>query len=222
MERKLTGVLDLLIEYRTVAGPSEVTEIEKKSKFIAYVEPVESVAEAEEFIARISKMNWDATHNVYAYVIGPTGEQQKCSDDGEPSGTSGLPTLEAIKSLELVNVAIVVTRYFGGILLGRGGLIRAYGGAARSGLLAAGIVKKVPHRQVFLTVDYSLSGKVENDLINSGIAISDTSYMADVTYTLNVLPERLDEVKQRVQELTADQFKWSLGEEVYHTIKVSE
>ena len=71
MERKLTGVLDLLIEYRTVAGPSEVTEIEKKSKFIAYVEPVESVAEAEEFIARISKMNWDATHNVYAYVISP-------------------------------------------------------------------------------------------------------------------------------------------------------
>lgn len=210
----------MLVEYRTVAGSSEITEMEKKSKFIAYAQPVESLEEAEAFIGNISKENWDATHNVYAYVLGPTGEQQKCSDDGEPSGTSGLPTLEAIKSLELVNVAIVVTRYYGGIQLGRGGLIRAYGGAARASLLAAGIVKKVPHQQVLVTVDYSLSGKVENDLINLGITISDANYLADVTYTINVPPARLGEIQQRVQELTADQYQWALGEEVYHTVKI--
>lgn len=221
MERKSSEVFNLLIEYRTVAGPSEITEIEKKSKFIAYVQPAETLEEAEQFIEEISKKNWNATHNVYAYVVGPNGDHQKCSDDGEPSGTSGLPTLEAIKSLDLVNVVIVTTRYYGGIQLGRGGLIRAYGGAARSGLLAAGVVKKVPHQQVQVVVDYSLSGKIENDLLTLGITISDTSYLAEVTFTLNVPHARLEEIHQRIQELTADQFQWTLGEEVYHTIKVS-
>ena len=122
----------------------KLRKLKKKSKFIARVKPIDSVAQAEEYIMEISKKNWNATHNVYAYyVMDNQVEQQKCSDDGEPSGTSGLPTLEAIKSLDLVNVVVVVTRYFGGIMLGRGGLIRAYGSAARQGLLQAGIIRCV-------------------------------------------------------------------------------
>lgn len=121
-------------EYLTLAGEGQVTEIESKSKFIGQAKPVNSVEEAEIFIESVSKKYWDATHNVYAYVVGSNGEHQKCSDDGEPSGSSGLPTLEAIRKPGLVNVVVVVTRYFGGTLLGRGGLVRAYGSAARSSL----------------------------------------------------------------------------------------
>lgn len=208
---------DLLKAYLTVARESEITEIEKKSKFIAQVKPVSSVVEAENFIAEISKKHWNATHNVYAYYIMENQvEQQKCSDDGEPSGTSGLPTLEAIKALDLINVVVVVTRYFGGVLLGRGGLIRAYASAARSGLLNAGIIRCVPYQQVKIVVDYSLMGKVQNELLNSGVKIHDILYLTDVTFIADILPARIAQVYQLLQELTADQFKWELEKQIYH------
>lgn len=216
VEQSLMRWIILLQPYCTVAGSGEATEVEKKSKFIAQVAPAPSQAQAEEFIAEISKKHWNATHNVYAYMVGADSGIQKCSDDGEPSGTSGLPTLEAIKSLNLTNVVVVVTRYFGGTLLGRGGLIRAYGLAAKSGLLAAGMIKRIPHQQVAVTVDYSLSGKVQNELITSGVTISEAEYLADVTFTIDVIPEQLVAVQQKIQELTADNFIWQLGNQVYH------
>ncbi len=211
----------LLKEYLTVARVSEITEIEKKSKFIAQVKPVSSVMEAEEFIAEICKKHWNATHNVYAYYIMENQvEQQKCSDDGEPSGTSGLPTLEAIKALDLINVVVVVTRYFGGVLLGRGGLIRAYGSAARSGLLNAGIIRCVPYQRVKIVVDYSLMGKIQNELLNAGAKIHDTLYFTEVTFIADIIPDCLSQVYQLLQELTADQFEWELETQVYHQEQV--
>ncbi len=211
----------LLKEYLTVARVSEITEIEKKSKFIAQVKPVSSVMEAEEFIAEICKKHWNATHNVYAYYIMENQvEQQKCSDDGEPSGTSGLPTLEAIKALDLINVVVVVTRYFGGVLLGRGGLIRAYGSAARSGLLNAGIIRCVPYQRVKIVVDYSLMGKIQNELLNAGAKIHDTLYFTEVTFIADIIPDCLSQVYQLLQELTADQFEWELEMQVYHQEQV--
>lgn len=203
-----------------MAKASEIVLIERKSKFIGRAKPVSTVEEAEEFIAEISKKHWDATHNVYAYVVGNQAEQQKCSDDGEPSGTSGLPTLEAIKSLDLVNVVVVTTRYFGGTLLGRGGLIRAYGGAAAEALRAAGIVRYVPHQRIKVTVDYTLMGKVQNELVNSGVIIHDTEYLAEVTFSVDVLPDQVDQIYRMLQEITADQFQWQPDVQVYHQIPV--
>ena len=123
---------------------------------------------------RRSARNTDATHNVYAYIVGINAEQQKCYDDGEPSGSSGLPTLEAI-AMNLTNVVVVVTRYFGGILLGRGGLIRAYGSAAAEALKSAGIVRCVPHHRIRLTVGYPLMGKVQK--LGQRRCLSTTPYM---------------------------------------------
>lgn len=210
----------MLSEYLTVAKASEIVLIERKSKFIGRAKPVSSVEEAEEFIAEISKTHWDATHNVYAYVVGTQAEQQKCSDDGEPSGSSGLPTLEAIKALDLVNVVVVTTRYFGGTLLGRGGLIRAYGSAAAQALRAAEVVRCVPHQRVKVTVDYTQMGKVQNELVNSGVIIHDTEYLAEVTFIVDMLPERVDQIYRMLQELTADQFQWQLDTELYHQLPV--
>lgn len=214
--------MNLLSDYLTVAKASEVVQIERKSKFIGRAKPVDSVEEAELFIAEISKEHWDATHNVYAYIIGPEGEHQKCSDDGEPSGTSGLPTLEAIKNLNLINVVVVVTRYFGGVLLGRGGLIRAYGGAAKAALEAAGILRCVVYQRVKVVVDYTLVGKVQNELINSGVLIHNTEYLADVTFTVDILPDQIEQIYQSLQNLSADNFKWDVGEQVYHQFLVQK
>lgn len=205
-------------EYLTIAGEAEVTEIEKKSKFIGRAKPVNSVEEAEAYIAEISKKHWDATHNVYAYIVGINSENQKCSDDGEPSGSSGIPTLEAIKNLGLVNVVVVITRYFGGTLLGRGGLVRSYGSAARSCLNKAGIVRYVPFQRADLVVDYSLSGKIQNELIAAGVKIDEISYLADVTFTVDILPDQVEQIYQLAQEITADQFTWTLGDQVYQIV----
>lgn len=208
----------LLKEYLTVGKESEITEIEKKSKFIAQVKSVTSVVQAQSFIDKVSKKHWNASHNVYAYIIGVDTTQQKCSDDGEPSGTAGMPVLEAIKVLNLVNVVVVVTRYFGGTLLGKGGLIRAYGSAARSGLKAAGINRRVLCQRVKLVVDYSMQGKIQNELLNAGIKIHDTIYLEDVTFIVDILSSKVDKIYKLIQEITADQFKWVLDKQVYHSI----
>ncbi|NLY11747.1 MAG: YigZ family protein [Firmicutes bacterium] len=205
----------MLVEYKTVLKEAETTIIEKKSKFIAQVKPVTTQEEAEEFLSLVRKTHYSATHNVPAYIIGKNGEIQKASDDGEPSGTAGMPMLEVLKSLELVDVVVVVTRYFGGTLLGRGGLIRAYGKAAKAGVLAAGVVRMVPHNQVKLTVDYGIMGKVQNELINMGIEIKNVEYFTDVTFEILILPEDCDRVHEVVQNLTADQFSWIIEQQVY-------
>lgn len=154
----------MLKSYRTLLSSAEETVFIKKSKFIGYASPVASEEEALSFIATLQKKHWDANHNCYAYVLGPHQEIQKASDDGEPSGTAGKPILEVIKKEELHDVVVVVTRYFGGILLGAGGLIRAYSSTAAAGLHAAQIVTRQLFQEIAIEIDYSWLGKVENEI----------------------------------------------------------
>ena len=126
-----------------------------------------------------------------------------------------------MKAYEVVDAVIVVTRYFGGTLLGRGGLIRAYGGAAKAALLEAGIVRMLPATQVRVTVDYGISGKVQNELINAGIAITDTEYLQDVTYVLRLLDGEEQRTEDLVREVTAGNFLWEVEGQFYHPVPVN-
>jgi uncharacterized YigZ family protein len=208
----------MLAEYRTVAQEAEITLVEKKSKFIARIKPVESREEAEAFVEEVRKIHWSATHNVPAYIIGINQEVQKYSDDGEPSGTAGLPVLEVLKANEVVNAAIVVARYFGGILLGRGGLVRAYGGAAREALTTAGIVRMVPAQEAAITVDYVHGGRVQNELLSRNVSLSGIEYLERITFRVLLMPGEREALRQLIQEITANAFTWQDGREVYRAI----
>ena len=210
----------MLVEYKTAAGEAETTLIERKSKFIARIKPLRTQEEAEAFIEAVRKEHWSATHNVPAYILGMNQEIQKYSDDNEPSGTAGLPILEVLKTNEVVNVCVVVTRYFGGTLLGRGGLIRAYGGAARQALHEAGIVRMVPAQKVAITVDYVHSGKIQNELLTQGVALVDTEYLEQVTYHTLLFAHEKASLRQMIQEFTANDFAWIEGEEVHLSKRV--
>ena len=142
----------------------------------------------------------------------------KYSDDGEPSGTAGLPVLEVLKANEVVNAAIVVTRYFGGILLGRGGLVRAYGGAAREALTTAGIVRMVPAQEAAITVDYVHGGRVQNELLSRNVSLSGIEYLERITFRVLLMPGEREALRQLIQEITANAFTWQDGREVYRAI----
>lgn len=154
----------MLASFKTVREPGIAEIVIRKSRFIGHARPVEREEEALAFIAQVKKTHSAATHNCSAYLIGERDEIQKASDDGEPSGTAGKPILEVIKQQKLKNIAIVVTRYFGGIMLGAGGLIRAYTDGAVVAIDAAGPIYRVLHREVQVTVDYTWYGKLENEL----------------------------------------------------------
>ena len=160
--------------YRTVGQVGEAEIIIEKSQFIGYAAPAGTEEEALEFIQTIKKKHRDATHNVPAYVIGENNAVQRFSDDGEPSGTAGVPMLEVLKNEDLRDTVLVVTRYFGGIKLGAGGLVRAYTKAAKAALEAAGIVTRVLHQVVQVSIDYTLLGLILNQLRAGGYAIKDT------------------------------------------------
>jgi len=162
--------------YKTVHKFGQDSIIINKSKFIGYSTPIESEKDALEFIDRIRSEHRDATHNVYAYVLGENNNVQKFSDDGEPSGTAGIPVLEVIKKEDLRNVAVVVTRYFGGIKLGAGGLIRAYTKGAKIGLDAGIIVEKILHHKMKIRINYSLYGMIENFLNTAGYIVDNIQY----------------------------------------------
>lgn len=164
------------IRYKTIHNIGKDEIIINKSRFIGYAKPIENEGEALAFIEEIKSLHKDATHNVYAYVVGDDNNIQRYSDDGEPSGTAGIPALEVIKKEDLRNVVVVVTRYFGGIKLGTGGLIRAYTKGAKIGLEAGNIIEKVLFRKVKIRLDYTLYGKVENYLKTNGIITIDTIY----------------------------------------------
>lgn len=166
-----------MLEFLTVEKPSETTITIKKSKFISNVKQVNSLEEAEEFINEVRKKYYDATHNVYAYCVGFGNEEvQKSCDDGEPSGTAGRPVLEVIRSKQLKNVAVVVTRYFGGILLGANGLIRAYSQSAKLGIESSGVKRIIKANKYKITVEYSLLNKVEFLLRKNNFFIEHVDY----------------------------------------------
>ena len=150
----------MLTEYRTITNFGQDEIIIEKSTFIGYAKPVTNEEEALAFIQEIKKKHRDATHNVPAYVLGENNEIQRCNDDGEPSGTAGVPVLEVLKKEDVRNVAVVVTRYFGGIKLGTGGLVRAYTKGAKIALEAAGIVRQVLYQVMSLSIEYTLLGSV--------------------------------------------------------------
>lgn len=195
----------MLPEYKTVyrGGEGEITE--KKSRFIANVVPVSSEEEAVEFIESMRKKYWDARHNCYAYVIGERGEIQRFSDDGEPGGTAGKPILEVLMGEGVSNAAIVVTRYFGGTLLGTGGLVRAYGASAKAGLAASEVITKIPGMRLSITTDYTGLGKIQYLLGQRGITVLDTAYTDKVEMEALVSLEEEEAVKAEITEGTNGQ-----------------
>ena len=175
--------------------------VEKKSKFISTVIPVTCEQEALEFLQQMRSKYSDATHNVYAYVI-DENNIFRYSDDGEPSGTAGMPVLDTIRKEGIVDVAVVVTRYFGGTLLGTGGLVHAYGASARMGLEAAGIVTRILCDIVSCKVDYTLVGKMQHLIATRGYILEDTVYDREVDFVVCLKSEQVTAFYDAVTELS--------------------
>ncbi len=172
------------MSYFTVKGSATSEFQEKKSTFIGYIKRVNTEEEAKNFVNEIKSMHKEATHNVYAYIVGENKGIQRYSDDGEPQGTAGIPVLEVIKKNDLTDVAVVVTRYFGGILLGGGGLIRAYSKGASSAIEEAGVVEKVKGLKLRFTLEYDLIGKIQYLCGTNNWHIEDTIYTDKVEISL--------------------------------------
>ena len=176
---------------------------EKKSRFIATLRPVNSIEEASSFIEEMKKRYWDARHNCSAYVIGRNNEITRCSDDGEPSGTAGRPMLEVLTGADLHNAAVVVTRYFGGTLLGTGGLVRAYTQAVKEGIANSVSAVERDGERMMLGLEYGDVDRVLNYLKTKGLSPETSDYGADVTMELIVAAETADAFIKEVTELTA-------------------
>lgn len=206
-------------QYKTIHkfGVDEITI--KKSRFIGYAKPIETEEEAKEFVEKIKQKHKDATHNVPAYVVGENNKIQRYSDDGEPSGTAGIPILEVIKKEELRNVVIVVTRYFGGTKLGAGGLVRAYTKGAKIALKASDIVTKVLFKRIKARIDYTLYGKVENDLLQLGYVIEDVIYDDAVNIVILTEKERVDNLKKDLINMTSSNVEINEINEEYMSTK---
>ena len=174
--------------------------VEKKSRFIATLRPVSDLNEASDFIEEMKKKYWDARHNCYAFVIGDNNEVTRCSDDGEPSGTAGRPMLEVLMGEGIHNAAVVVTRYFGGVLLGTGGLVRAYQAAVKEGIGNAGIIEKTKGALVQIRFEYSLLGKLNYIMAEEGLTPLDTQYGADVVVTVPFPLEDEDRIIRKITE----------------------
>src|ERR1700730_11558798 len=210
---------DFAMSYRTVLTQAEETLLIKKSRFIGYTFPIQSEEEANSFLESIRKKHWDATHNCFAYVLGEQDSIQKASDDGEPSGTAGKPILEVIKQEQIKDVLVVVTRYYGGILLGAGGLIRAYSQTASAALHASKIVRRVLHQNIQLGIDYSWHGKIEHIVaMHDSWQIADTQFTDRVVMQVNVPAEDIEICKAQMTDLTNGQAQIEVGELVYVSI----
>jgi uncharacterized YigZ family protein len=195
----------LLHHYNTVKGYGENEINIERSRFIAYVNRAETEEEAQTFIADIKKKHWDANHNCSAYMIGEHNLIQKANDDGEPSGTAGVPMLEVLKKRDLKDTVVVVTRYFGGIKLGAGGLIRAYGKATSEGLNATGIVERRLMRIMKTKIDYTWLGKVENEVRSSHYQLKEIHYLDAVEVEVYVEEASKEQFNEWMTELTNGQ-----------------
>lgn len=203
MENKSTKIL-----YK--GGSGEI--VEKKSRFIATLEKIETEEEALAFIARMKKQYWDARHNCYAFVAGSNQELQRCSDDGEPNGTAGRPMLDVLLKEDMHNLVVVVTRYFGGTLLGTGGLVRAYQKAVQEGLKNSIIIEKMQGRTLVIGTDYNNVGKIQYILAQQEITTMDSAYTDKVELKVMVPVERLDGLKDAITEGTNGTANFETGE----------
>lgn len=200
---------------KTVYRGGENEIIEKKSRFIATVIPAEDEETALEFIEATKKKYWNASHNCYAYVIGEKSELQRCSDDGEPGGTAGRPMLDVLLGEEVHNVAVVVTRYFGGTLLGTGGLVRAYSSATKAGLEAATIISKIWGSKLMVHTDYTGLGKIQYILGQRGLKILDSQYTDQVLLRVMIPETQVKELQEELIEGTNGQVKMEVEEKCY-------
>ena len=204
--------------YKTLHEYGKDEYIVEKSVFIGHAKPVTSEEEARAFIDEMKAKYKDATHNVWAYTIGQSMNIQRYSDDGEPQGTAGIPTLELIKKEDLRDVVVVVTRYFGGVKLGAGGLVRAYTKGAKIGLEAANIVEKKLFRRISRACDYTLLGKLQNELAGNEYQLEDILYTDNVTIVVNCEFDRIDDLKNLATEISSGQADIIDGEEMYFSV----
>lgn len=208
----------MLEQYRTVyeGGEGEITE--KKSRFIATVHLVESEEEALAFLEEMKKKYWDARHNCYVYSIGMNREFTRCSDDGEPSGTAGRPMLDVILGEDIYNVAVVVTRYFGGVLLGTGGLVRAYSKAVQEGLAASKVILKQKGIALKITTDYTGLGKIQYIAGERNIPVLDSEYTDKVVMKLLVPVQDVGSVQKAITEGTNGRAGIEKDQELYYAV----
>ena len=204
-----------MIRHKAVyaAGTGEI--VEKKSRFIAHVQSVGSVEEAQDFIEGIRKKYWDARHNCYAFSVGVENPVTRFSDDGEPGGTAGKPILEVILGSEIRNIVIVVTRYFGGTLLGTGGLVRAYTEASREGIKNTTVVEKIPGVRVMISTDYTDLGKIQYLLAQNQGMTEDSIYTDQVTIQAILPVEDKEAICKKLVEATSGRVGIIEAEDVY-------
>lgn len=205
-------------EYKILYRGGTAEIVEKKSRFIADLRPVESEAEALAFLEETKKKHWDARHNCYAWIIGKQGEMKRCSDDGEPSQTAGKPMLDVLEGEGVTNVCAIVTRYFGGTLLGTGGLVRAYSGAVQAGLAESTVLVVKPARKIAVTTDYNGVGKIQYMLGTNEITILDSLYTDRVVLTVLVPDEDVETFEKGIIELTSGRSELERLDEVYYGV----
>lgn len=202
------------ILYEGGEGETEV----KKSRFIATTRPVKSEEEAVSFIAEMKKKYWDASHNCSAFTIGRNHELTRCSDDGEPAQTAGRPMLDVLLGEDVHDLCVVVTRYFGGTLLGTGGLVRAYSGAVKEGLLNSQIVEKFRAYQMDVRTGYTGVGKIQYILAQENITVMDSIYTDQVEFKLLVPVERYEDLEKQLIEGTNGGARLEKGDEIWYGI----
>ena len=202
-------------QYRTLAREGVHESEINRSRFLCALGPVADEREAQEFVARVRKEHPTATHNCFAYVLGADASVQKASDDGEPGGTAGVPMLQMLLRREMRYVVAVVTRYYGGVKLGAGGLIRAYGGVVGEALDELGTVTRQRFRLATVTVDHQRAGKLENDLRATGRAVRDVRYAETVTIGIGLPDSDVPAFRAWLADSTAGTAVLELGGEAY-------
>lgn len=194
-----------MTHYYTVKKSGSHEVIIQRSRFIGHIKRVHDEDEAQDFIQSIQKKHYNATHNCFAYIIGEQDQFQKANDDGEPGGTAGVPMLEVLKRLSLKNTVIVITRYFGGIKLGAGGLIRAYSSVTSDTIKAIGIVKRERMQGFSVQIEYPLLGKVENHFRESAFIIENINYLDNVEILVYSPIEQLEQFEKELVNVTNGQ-----------------
>ncbi len=194
-----------MTEYKTIKSASSDEFIVKKSRFIGYVRPVKTQEEALAFINEIKSKHWDATHNVYAYTL-KEGGIRRFSDDGEPQGTAGIPSLDVLLKEEVVDCCVVVTRYFGGIMLGAGGLVRAYSHGAKIALDAGGIITMSLCKIVKVKSDYNFYGRLVPLICEEGGIVEDTQFTDNVEVTFRIPEDKVPFFESRLVDVSCGKF----------------
>ena len=204
-------------EYKTVLNEAADEFVVKKSRFIGYVKPVKTADEAVGFINAIKSKHWDATHNVYAYIL-RDGQTRRYSDDGEPQGTAGIPVLDVLLKEELTDVCVVATRYFGGIMLGAGGLVRAYSHTAKIAVDAGGIITMALCKIANVTCDYNFYGRLTPLIAQAGGIVEDTEYADSVTVTFRIHEASYEKLSLDIIDKSNGKFRSEIVDEKFSQI----